>query len=80
MGPFEADDVAFIETLKARHEALKVQIAAAESAQDAQHAAELAAEVQEMADKASVEFSRMAGRLAAFTEARSRPWWRRLVG
>jgi len=27
MGPFEAADVAFIETLKARHETLKVQLA-----------------------------------------------------
>jgi hypothetical protein len=35
MGPFEAADVAFVETLKARHEALKVQLAAAERAQDA---------------------------------------------
>jgi hypothetical protein len=30
MGPFEAADVAFIETLKARHETLKVQLAAVE--------------------------------------------------
>ena len=30
MGPFEAADVASIETLKARHETLKVQLAAAE--------------------------------------------------
>ena len=80
MGPFEAADVVFVETLKARHKALKVQLAAAERAQDAQHAAKIAAEVEEIADKASAEFSRMADRLAAFTEARSRPWWRRLVG
>jgi hypothetical protein len=80
MGPFEADDVAFVETLKARHEALKVQLAAAERAQDAQHAAKIAAEVHEIADKASAEFSRMADRLTAFSEARSQPWWRRLVG
>jgi hypothetical protein len=80
MGPFEAADVAFIETLKARHEALKVQLAAAERTQDAQHAAKITAEVQEIADKASAEFSRMADRLAAFSEGRSRPWWRRLVG
>ena len=39
MGPFEAADVAFIEILKARHETLKVQLAAVERAQDAQHAA-----------------------------------------
>jgi hypothetical protein len=80
MGPFEAADVAFIETLKARHEILKVQLAAAERAQDARHVAKIVAEQQDIADKASAEFSRMADRLAALTEARSRPWWRRLVG
>ena len=78
MGPFEAADVAFIETLKARHETLKVQLAGVERAQDAQHAAKITAELQEIADKASAEFSPIADRLAAFTEARSR--WRRLVG
>ena len=77
MGPFEAADVAFIETLKARHETLKVQLAAVERAQDAEHAANITAELQEIADKASAEFSN-SDRLAAFTEARSR--WRRLVG
>ena len=80
MRPFETADVAFIETIKARHEILKVQLAAAERAQDAQHAAKIAAELQEMTDKASAELLRIAARLAAFTEARSRPWWRRLVG
>jgi hypothetical protein len=34
----------------------------------------ITAELQEIADNASAEFSRMADRLAAFTEARSRPW------
>ena len=80
MGPFEAADVAFIETLKARHETLKVQLAAVERAQDAQHAAKITAELKEISDKASAEFSRIADRLGAFTEARARPWWRRLVG
>ena len=80
MRPFETADVAFIETIKARHEILKVQLAAAERAQDAQHAAKIAAELQEMTDKASAELLRIADQLAAFTEARSRPWWRRLVG
>jgi len=80
MRPFETADVAFIETIKARHEILKVQLAAAERAQDAQHAAKIASELQEMTDKASAELLRIADRLAAFTEARSRPWWRRLVG
>ncbi len=80
MGPFEAADVAFIETLKAKHETLKVQIAAARGLQDAQHAAKIAAELQEMTDKATAELCRMADRLAAFTEARSQSWWRRLVG
>jgi len=80
MRPFETADVAFIETIKARHEILKVQLAAAERGQDAQHAAKIASELQEMTDKASAELLRIADRLAAFTEARSRPWWRRLVG
>jgi hypothetical protein len=80
MRPFETADVAFIETIKARHEILKVQLAAAERAQDAQHDAKITAELQEMTDKASAELLRIADRLAAFTEARSRPWWRRLVG
>ena len=48
MRPFETADVAFIETLKARCETLKAQLAAAERAQDAQHAAKIAAELQEM--------------------------------
>ena len=80
MRPFETAEVAFIETLKARHEALKAQLAAAERAQDAQHVAKIAAELREMADNASAELLRIADRLVAFTEARSRPWWRRLVG
>jgi hypothetical protein len=53
MGPFEAADVAFIETLKGRHETLKVQLAAVERAQDAQHAAKITAELQEIADQGS---------------------------
>jgi hypothetical protein len=80
MKPFGTVDVAFLETLKARHEALKVKLAAAEKAQDAQHAAKIAAELQEMADQASAELHRFADRLVALTEARSGPWWRRLVG
>jgi len=80
MRPFETADVAFLETLKARHEALKAELAAAERAADAQHAAKIAAELREMVDKASVELLRFADRLAAFTEARPGPWWRRLVG
>jgi hypothetical protein len=80
MRPFETADVAFFETLKARHEALKAQLAAAERAADAQHAVKIAAELQEMGDKASAELLRFADRLATLTEARSRPWWRRLVG
>jgi hypothetical protein len=80
MRSFETADVAFLETLKARHEALKAELAAAERAADAQHAAKIAAELREMVDKASVELLRFADRLATFTDARSRPWWRRLVG
>ena len=52
MRPFETADVASIEMLKARYETLKAQLAAAEGAQDAQRAAAIAAELQEMADKA----------------------------
>jgi hypothetical protein len=80
MRPFGTADVAFLETLKARQETLKAEFTAAERAQDAQHAAKIAAELQEMADKASAELLRFADRLATLTEARSRPWWRRLVG
>jgi hypothetical protein len=84
MRPFETADVAFFETLKARHGALKAELAAAERVADARLAAKIAAELQEMADKASdkasAELLRFADRLAAFTNARPRPWWRRLVG
>ncbi len=80
MRPFETVDFAFLETLKARHEALQAERAAAERAADDQHVAKIAAELQEMADKASAELLRFADRLAAFTDARPRPWWRRLVG
>lgn len=81
MRPFETADVAFLETLKARQETLKTELTAAERAQDAQHTAKIAVELQEMADKASTELLRFADRLATFTAERSRcPWWRRLVG
>lgn len=80
MRPFETADVTFIAMRRARHEIMKAQLAAAEKAQDAQQAAEIAAELQEMANKASAELFRIADRLAAFTGARSRPWWRRLAG
>jgi hypothetical protein len=56
MRPFEPADVAVIEALKARHETLKAQFAAAE----AQDAAEIAAELRETADKASAELFRVA--------------------
>jgi hypothetical protein len=55
MRPFEAADVAFLETLKARQETLKAEFTAADRAQGAQHAAKIAAELQEMADKMSAE-------------------------
>jgi hypothetical protein len=51
MRPFETADVVLIETLKARHAGMKAQFAAARRAEDAQHAAEIAAEL-EKADKA----------------------------
>lgn len=80
MRPFETTDIAFIETIKARHEAPKAKLAAAKRAQDAQHAAEIDAELREMVDRASAELFRFADRLAALTEERSRSWWRRLAG
>jgi hypothetical protein len=73
-------DVVLIETLKAKHAGMKAQFAAAERAEDAQHAAEIATELQKMIDKATKELFRIADRLAARTEERSRPWWRRLAG
>ena len=81
MRPFETADVVFIETLKAKHATVKAQLAAAERAQDAQHAAEIAAE-REKTDKAFEELFRAADRVAALTaeRERSRPWWRRLAG
>ena len=60
--------------------AVKTQLAAAERAQDAQHAAEIAAELQEKADKASAELLRVADWLDALAAERARPWWRRLTG
>jgi hypothetical protein len=73
MKPFESADIVFIEMLKARHESLKAQLAAAERVpQDARHAAEIAAELREMIDKATAEFFRIADRLAALTEEASR--------
>jgi predicted phage gp36 major capsid-like protein len=64
MRPFETADVAFLETLRTRHEALKAKLAAAKRAQDAEHAAKIAAELREMIDKASAELFRLADRLA----------------
>ena len=63
MRPFETADVVFIETLKAKHATVKAQLAAAERAQDAQHAAEIAAE-REKADKAFAELLRVVDWLA----------------
>ena len=54
MRPFDIADVASLETLKARHEALKAKLASGKKVQDARHAAEVDAELREMADKASV--------------------------
>jgi hypothetical protein len=71
-------DLVLIETLKARHAGMKAQFAVAERTEDAQHAAEIAAEL-EKADKAFAELLRIADRLAALA-ARTRPWRRRLVG
>jgi len=79
MRPFETADVVSIETLKAKHATVKAQLAAAERAQDAQHAADLAGE-RERADKAIRAFSALAERLDALAAERARPWWRRLTG
>jgi hypothetical protein len=78
MRPFETADVAFFETLKARHEALKAKLAAAERAADAQHAAKIAAELQEMAHmgrvRSGVMFSFSRGRLQSVSRyLRSEP-------
>jgi len=78
MRPFETADVVLIETLKAKHATVKARLAAAE-AQDAQHAAEIAAD-REKTDKTSAELFRAADRVAALAAERSRPWWRRLAG
>jgi hypothetical protein len=72
-------DIVVIETLKARHAGMKAQFAAAERAEDAHHAAELAAEL-ERAGKAFAELLRVSDRLAALAAKRARPWRRRLVG
>jgi hypothetical protein len=58
-------------TLKADVERLEIQLAAA--------SADLAAE-RERADKAIAAFASLAERLDALAAARTRPWWRRLVG
>lgn len=78
MRPFETADVALIETLKARHETLKAELAAAER-QDAQNAAEIAAELREIAGKASAESPRGArGRALTpmVAAAQRKPWWK----
>jgi hypothetical protein len=77
--PFESADIVFIETLRARNAGLKAQFATAERAR-VQDAVEIDAELRKMIDKATEELFRIADRLAARTEGRSRPWWRRLVG
>src|SRR5271166_6673349 len=75
MRPFETADVVFIETLKAKHATVKAQLTAAERAQDARHAAEIAAE-REKADKAFAELLRVADRVAAAAAERALPpWW-----
>jgi hypothetical protein len=77
--PFEPADVVFIETLRASN-ANRKALADAKRAQDVQDATEIDAELRKMIDKATEELFRIADRLAARTEERSRPWWRRLVG
>jgi hypothetical protein len=72
-------DVVLIEALKARHAGMKAQFAAAERAEDAQHAAEIATEL-EKAEKVFAELLRVADRLAALAARRTRPSRRRLVG
>lgn len=75
MRPFETADVVFIETLKAKHATVKAQLAAAERAQDARHAAEIAVE-REKADKAFAGLLRVVDRVAAPAAERALPpWW-----
>ena len=81
-------------TLKADVERLEAQLAAAEARTTtaearlekqaaefaerfAQHSADMAAE-RAQTEKALVEFSALAERLAALAEERAKPWWRRL--
>ena len=71
-----------IKALEAHVETLKAQLAAAEARIDkqaAESAAELAAE-RARSEKAIEAFAALAERLDALAAARSRPWWRRLVG
>jgi hypothetical protein len=75
---FETADVAPIDMLKARYETMKAQLA--DEAKDAQRAAAIAAELREMADKASAELLRIADRFTAIAGERSRSWWQRLAG
>jgi len=81
--PFERmSDALLIKTLEAHVETLKQQLAAAEARaekQAAESAAELAAE-RARSEKAIEAFAALAERLDALAAARSRPWWRRLVG
>jgi len=67
-----------IKTLQADVEALKEQLAAS-SGREARLAADLAAEQAKMV-QAIQAFSDLATSFDALAAARSRPWWRRLVG
>jgi hypothetical protein len=64
-----------VEAERAKAERLIAEFAT----RDAQHAADLAAE-RARTEKAIATFSSLAERLDALAAARSRPWWRRLVG
>jgi hypothetical protein len=70
-----AAERAKVEAERAKAERVIVEFAA----RDVQHAAELKAE-QAQAEKAIAAFAALAERLDALAAARSRPWWRRLVG
>ena len=68
------------ERAKVEAERVKAERVIAEFAtRDTQHAADLAGE-RARTEKAIAAFASLADRLDALAAARSRPWWRRLVG
>jgi hypothetical protein len=77
-GDVPMDNGPVIKALEAHVATLREQLAGAET-REAGLAGELSAE-RERTNAALAAFSALADRLDALAEARSRPWWRRLVG